>query len=593
MCRRNPSDVAQFLLGFALWCAVAGIAYCEQSIASSTQPPLPLGEAASLLKEGKANQAKQILQHFLGRAPASVDGWTLLGQAYVQLGSDAEARHSYERALRLDARAEQALYNLGILELRSGRLTSAAKHLGAYHSVRPGDAYVLLPLAHCLFRLGRTTEWKRVLNEAFEAGLNSPEWDLEAGKMLLTEGLALQAVKPLTEALQLQPDSSEARLSLALAESQLAHPERVAQLLSGQPLPDSPLYSSLLGSALCQLGRCDEGVSILQAAKGQWIEDKSIYVNLASAYEETSKGASALSVLQEAHQRWPDDIEIRYKLARRLLLAHEAMSAISLLAPIPNPTREELELLTECYVAVRSFEEARQTAAKAVAQFGTPESSLLALANVLQLQGKDPEVISLLEAHRTKSSATPRFLFTLGLSYYRVGKYKASRDLLEKVVVLDPSLAQAQFLIGSSYSSLGQPQEALPHYKAAVDLEPKNFLYQFQVGLVLSLLGQKAAGEEYLRRSIEINGSHAPARYHLAEIYFESGRYELAQQELEQAIELNPGFDSSYYLLSRVYSRLGKQQDAVTTMKRFQEIKDQARTAATELKQGGVEGDRQ
>ncbi len=584
--RSADSPWVLFALGVLLLLVQLGRA--EQSATGQATVAEPVRKAHLLLQAGKTGDAAQVLQDFLRQSPTSADAWALLGRTYAELGADSDAGRCYRRALELNGRDATVLYDLGVLELRSGNCETATRYLGDYHKRRPNDAYVLLPLAHCLFRLQRTAAGLQAIEKALKANQRSVPWKVEAGRVLLAAGFADRAIGPLTDAFRLQPNAKDARLYLAWAESQLGNSARVIELLWAHPIADA-LYENLLGTALCNAGRCNEALSLLSSARRQNPDDKTLYLTLATAYEATSNELQALEVLREAHRRWPDDSDLRDNLARRLFVARDAAGAASLLETAKGLSRDEMELLAQCHVALGNLDKAARVAEEAVAQFGQTESSLLVLANVLQLESKDADVVSLLERHQPRFSSSARFLFTLAVSYYASGKYTAARDLLEKVLRLAPQLAQAQFLMGSCYSSLGEPERGLAHYKAALNLEPQNFLYHFQVGLVLSLLGDKPEAEAHLRRSIELNASHAPARYHLAELYFQTARNEFAMEQLEQAITLNPNFESYYYLLSRVYSRLGRAADSAAAMKRFQEIKEKTRAAAKELKEGAHE----
>jgi tetratricopeptide (TPR) repeat protein len=202
---------------------------------------------------------------------------------------------------------------------------------------------------------------------------------------------------------------------------------------------------------------------------------------------------------------------------------------------------------------------------------------LITLANLYQLQARDPEVIALLEKHRTRFSKSPKYLFTLAFSYYNRGNYSVARDLLTRVIALDPEVVQAHYLIANCFSSLGMPQEAVPEYEAAARISPNNWLYHFQLGMVLSLLQKKELAEAELKKSIDLNDRHAPAHYELAKIYFDTSRGELARQQLEEAIRVNPEFTSSYYLLSRVYAQLGQREKAMAMMKQFQTLQQEER----------------
>lgn len=233
--------------------------------------------------------------------------------------------------------------------------------------------------------------------------------------------------------------------------------------------------------------------------------------------------------------------------------------------------QDVLLLLAQCQVQLGRHEEARQLAEQAVAR-GGGEPALLALANILQLQGRNQDVVKLLEPQRKQFSTSAKYLFTLGMSYYNIGSYSRASDLFSMATSVAPSLAQAHYLKANALTRLGKPELALAPYAEAVRLDPDKYLYHFHFGLALSNLGQKGPGEEHLKQAVEIKGSFAPARYELARVYYESSRDDLARQQLEAAIKADPEYLSSYYLLSQVYSRLGMQEDAARMLEQFRTL---------------------
>ncbi|MCI0717695.1 MAG: tetratricopeptide repeat protein [Acidobacteria bacterium] len=548
-------------------------------------------QAQYLMQHGKPKEAREILRNAVLRDPNSVSAWMLLASANSQLGMEVEAINAYKQVLALQPNTPGALYNLGILHLHGNRLHEAADYLALFRQQRPQDEEAALALVHCLLALGRTSDGVRVLNQALQAPPPSAEFHLKAGKLLVKQGLAKEALQPLELALRAAPDSSDARFTLALAESRLGHHARTVELLSKPSIPKDPTHAILLGSSLTQLEKFDEAVACMEQALRLHPGEKALYLNLALAYEKSGQTGRTLKPLQQARSRWPADPEIRSKLAHQTFLAGEPAAAERLLTATSQEWNEDdLDLLVRCYVALNRLEEAQRVAERSLAKHGAREPALLALANVLQLQEKDPVVIELLEQHRPQFSTSSRYLFTLGLSHHNMGSYSQSRDFFQKAISLDPSLAQAHYLMGSSLASLGNLEEALPCYETALRLGPDRFLYHFQLGLVLSKLGRKEEAEKYLLSSIELNESHAPARFELASIYFDSSRFESARLHLQKAIEANPDFESSYYLISRVFSSLGRSQEAAVMLKQFQEIQQQRHEQGRALKQPNFRG---
>ena len=544
-------------------------------------------QAQELLRNGQPGKAQEQLQKAIAMAPDSVQAHVLLADADAQLGNVNEAIRNYEIVLKLSPNYPSALYNLGILQLRAGRFDAAAGYLLAFRKQSPKDLGVLLPLAQCLFELGRKQEGLQAVQTAVAAGNDSPVLLMKAGELLLAGSLVEQSAEPLKKALELDPSSDECRLTLALAETRLHHYKSVVRLLGDHPKANEPSFAILLGPALCRLDRCREGVRLLENASQTHADDRRLYLSLAEAYTVTADNQKAVQILKSAHSRWPGDAEIRIALAQGLFQAGDPASASAILeADGDEPLTEGgLCLLAQCYLALNRLREAEQVAQRAASGNAPEEASLLALANIYQLQGRDPEVITLFERHHHRFSDSPRYLFTLALSYYNRGSYLLALDLLAKANSLDPALAQSQYLTGNCLSSLGKLEDAIPHYQTAVSLAPDNFLYHFYLGFVLSRVGKKDLAEKELKRSIELNGSHAPARYELGKIYFDTGRYDLARVELEQATQINPDLESSFYLLSRVYASLGRNDEASAVLKQFRQIQQKRREEERAMKQ--------
>ena len=550
--------------------------YAQQPPPSSLAASQLVEKARQFLRNHDPQQARLFLEEAVTRDPKSAEAWSLLAESYAQLGWEEKAIRAYQTTLELRPDSPDALYNLGILQWKRKHYEDALRCFQTFRQQQPRDYEVLLPLADCLFELGRATEGQQVVEEMTNTAADSPEANFQAGRLLLHHRQVAAALAPLTRALASRPDWDEARLLLALAESRLNHPSRVAELLRDHPMPSAPLYPQLLGVALAQLGHYQEAIPLLEGLVRGQEGEKVTYRSLASAYAASSQHDRALEVLQHARSLWPEDQEIRSVLVRELALQKDPASALTLLRTQENKRLlpEDLELLASCYVAMDRLEEARRFAERAVAE-GGGESGLLALANILQMQDRNLEVIRLLEPHRSEFSTSAKYIFTLGLSYYKNGSYSRAIDLFDIATRLDPSLAQAHYLKGNALARLGKPGPSLACYEEAVRLAPDDALYHFQLGQVLSTLGEKPRAEAELQRSLELNEGYAQARYELARIYFESSRTDLARAQLEEAIKADPAFEGSFYLLSQVYARLGRREDALRMLKQFQAIKQQ------------------
>jgi tetratricopeptide (TPR) repeat protein len=309
----------------------------------------PLRQARDLLQSHNLPEARKVLEDVVRRRPDSAEAWLLLADTYSQLGMEGEAIQGYQTTLKLQPNAPNALYNVGILLLRRNRREEAAPYLEAFHRLRPRDQEVLYPLADCLFQLGRTAEGQQAIEEVMNTAGDSAPAYLKAGQFLLAHGRAEAALVPLGRALNLAPASDESRIALALAESQLGHPARVIELLQDHSDMHSPLYASLLGSALCDQKEFARAVPLLETAVREHSEEKLPYLQLAASYAGLSKGQEAVRTLQQAHARWPEDVQIRSALARQLFRVHDPIGALVVLRePLEKSlTTDELNMLVE------------------------------------------------------------------------------------------------------------------------------------------------------------------------------------------------------------------------------------------------------
>ena len=94
-----------------------------------------------LLDAGDAAGARDWLLKSLQSDSASAATWTQLGFAQAQL-SDAEgAERSWRRAIELDPRQYNSLYNLAVSELRAGRTEEGRAKLVRFLAAAPARPY--------------------------------------------------------------------------------------------------------------------------------------------------------------------------------------------------------------------------------------------------------------------------------------------------------------------------------------------------------------------------------------------------------------------------------------------------------------------
>jgi tetratricopeptide (TPR) repeat protein len=479
-----------------------------------------------LLQQKQYEAARLEIRAEIARGNVSLDNWLMLGIACAAVGSDSEAQEAYREALKLKPDIPVALYNLAILALHAERWSESVGYLRHFAAVEPNDTEARFALVHALAKSGRVAEGYEEVGRILRSE-SGPEVYLRAAGLLTADGLRDQSEQVLEKAHALWPTRLDIKLKLSQQAAALGHYERVVEVLSDTTANDDSRVHQMLGESLFRLKRYGEAISNFQIA---------------------AKNLPSESLAQ---------------VFDMLILSHAALGQMSAVQQVAEESERRL---------------------------GSRETTTLALANLLQLQKRDPEAISLLERHRMQFSRSGEYLFTLALAYHNAGDETQALEILNRVTALAPKLHQARYLIGMSLASLGDFAGAAKQLKCAIEIAPAHFLYHFELGILLSRTMQKGEAEQSLSRSIELNPNHAPAHYELAKIYSDSGRMEPALSELQKALKLKPEDESSLYLLSKVYAKLGRMTDAEAarqSFQRLQEVRLQERREQHQVAQAG------
>jgi tetratricopeptide (TPR) repeat protein len=259
--------------------------------------PRLLGQARTLLQQGRLLQAEGMLRQILEVEPSHFDALHLLGVASAQQGKMDEAQALFVRALDRNPGSALAHANLGQLFREKGRYEESLECYDRALAIRPDDPTTLAKRGSVLQALNRNVEalesYERAikLNPKYVEALNNLGNVLAAlerydealanfdrvlainpriAETLNNRGSALQALGKLDEALVsyekalvIKPDYVEAWNSKANILRQLGrHIEARASyeraIASG---PDTPAALNLHGVALKELNRHEDAIA--------------------------------------------------------------------------------------------------------------------------------------------------------------------------------------------------------------------------------------------------------------------------------------------------------------------------------------------
>ena len=342
------------------------------------------------------------------------------------------------------------------------------------------------------------------------------------------------------------------------------------------------------GSDLLQRSDFSGTVQVLQPLVDQQCDPRATLL-LAAAWEGTGDPAKAEAVLQKAHVTWPSDPDIATSLARQFYVAGQidkAAQALQHFRPVATTSPQALQLAVVVNLASHKLVDATSIARTYYAK-DPSISSLLLLANALQLEGRYKDVISLMSDKRATYGDSAPFLVTLAQSEYDASIYDTARSDVERALSLDASLYAAHYLLGNILLKTGDPEAAEAQYRAAVQIEPNQPRTYYYLALTMRALHKEGEEEEVLAHAIELDSHYALAHCEMGRVLLNQNRLTDAVAHLEVAVHDNASSEQAYYLLSRAYDRLGDSVKAEAMAKQLAVVRKQNHQSLPTRSTGG------
>jgi tetratricopeptide (TPR) repeat protein len=226
----------------------------------------------------------------------------------------------------------------------------------------------------------------------------------------------------------------------------------------------------------------------------------------------------------------------------------------------------------------------------------------LARADVLVVQGKLDQALSVLNQLWQKDPKTPGLEARLGKLYYQKRDYLQAAPHLEAALKDKPNDGESTQLLGLSYYLLGHVQQAIPllekvdsrmsqpdvtasyllgisylqsyRYDKARASFAKMFSVPAESAQAHVVLGQMMIREEFedkavpeLQKAVAMDPRLPMAHFLLGEIYLFKSKVDLALEEFHKELEINPILWLAYWRMGDAYTRLEKWDEAERALK--------------------------
>jgi len=571
------------ILGFSVP-QTGGKAQSPSSQAAAVKKPASplLADTEKLLADGRIDEAKRKIQQELGRDPASVEAYNLLGIVYTAERNFNDAIDAFEYALKLDPGSTRthnnlgglyvtlqkidlaekqyratlwvepgnrdANYNLGLLLMSRG---SPSQSILYFQRVRPANLETRFNLARACLRAGRTAEALKIANDLSASNKNDVQLHFTLGVLLASEKQYRAAQLELEKAAALQPETFEIQYNLGQAYLRSNDYDK-AELALNRALklkPDSP---------------------------------EALYL-LATVYSEQKRPVDALDLLVKAHKLAPENTDVIFLLARVSMTQNYFEDAIPLLESGLKiaPNRADLRAaLGESYFMSGKTEKAIEEFKTLVAGDRTARSYAFLGLSYRHL-GRFDEAKKYFQEGLKLEPRSTSCLFNLGYIEERQGNHAAAENYFQQALRHDPDYAEALLELANLRVNAKRYEEGatlLRHY-VKVSREPSSGYYK--LAMVERSLHQTEAAQRDLNvfQTLSKNAPTGPYPYQHLFDYLDNRsklsaqqRAELDLAQLTEQTQKHPDQPADLYLLAEAYLKLGRIDDARRTVAQLDQL---------------------
>lgn len=254
--------------------------------------------------------------------PNSAPAWTLLGDAYLQIGQPKAAEKSFTSALASDPGHARAREGLGLSLLKTAQPGKAAQHFAKAHQLAPADAEVLIHWGLALMQSGQLKPAHNRFKLALERAPDHPQAWLNLGVVDTQRGAWPAAIANFRQAIERQPDLTEAHHNLALVYRHTGELDQALACARHLTALDGATAGHwvLLAELLLNAGQTDNASTALDRAAALDPGLPGIYLTRALLYAAQRQYADAEGVLTTALVLSRDDPNLQLEMGHLHLL---------------------------------------------------------------------------------------------------------------------------------------------------------------------------------------------------------------------------------------------------------------------------------
>jgi tetratricopeptide (TPR) repeat protein/tRNA A-37 threonylcarbamoyl transferase component Bud32 len=503
---------------------------------------------------------------------AALDEWVILAEGFAPVAG--EAHLPWLRSVL--AAADPG--GLGAAARAAAAEPDAARRRQALEKLARGADVTRLP-AGALTRLARRLRGAQAgpaadaLLRRAQAAHPGDFWvNQDLGLALLNER-STDAVRYLTAAVALRPDSPGAHLNLGYALERRGEPTEAAAEYR-RALDLDAKYSAAhnnLGNVLLRLGKADEGLAAYRRALALSPRDPMSQANIGHALLEQGKAEEAAAAQRRAlefDRRYvPAHVGLGNALAE-LGQMDKALAAYRQALSLDPSSADAHYGYGRALVAGGQVERGLAEIRRGIELEPNEPLGYLNLGQALQAQGKAAEAAA---AFRRALAVDPKNFAAhnnLGIVLGRQGQLAEALAEIRQALALAPNDARAHNNLGILLGQQGKLAEAEAAYHRSIALDPRPAPSHVNLGNVLKKQGKLAGAAAAYRAALDRNAKDVLTRLSLGEVLLDLGRVPEAAAELRRVLELDPKNGLAHGGLGLALDKQGKPAEALAAHRR-------------------------
>jgi tetratricopeptide (TPR) repeat protein len=415
-------------------------------------------------RSGETARAIDHYRHAIRWQPHSFSVHYNLALAYIRNKDLDSGRHELERAISLDPKNLDAVYNLGVVDLELGRAREALIYLHKARSLGAHRADVEFSIVRASLTIGDPETARREVAQSVNWLGEDADWQAAVGELFLHHGLARDAVAHLRQAIRLTSSSDDIRRELATAYIESQQPDLALELLHS---PSSPDDHYLRASAFYGLHKLAESENELQAALNLKPTEPRFLLLEARIRQHRGEHESALAILRRDIELAPEWAAPRYSAA------------------------------VSCYFEHR-YEDARLNLDHAIKLDPSSARALFLYGATLVNEGRSAEAERFIRRALSLQPDNPRFQYHLGALLLRSDHLSEARVALEKSIQLGPDYAMPHYELGKLLLHSNEPAKAIQELKHAIRQQPDLSQAYYQLSRAYALNGEQQRSKDAL-----------------------------------------------------------------------------------------------